>query len=245
MEINHPIYEKVKFVEGENFITIEETEHLSGNEISELIETISQDSNIFRVSHVSLLVTDPPSTKVGNSLSKHLFKLHDELVFYRHNLRVIDQAESGYELKSLNDVPVSIFLQVWENSMKGSLNAPSYLDMNEQLKSVEKELGHSYRDTCKVAYEGDKALGVIMPHIEPGTDIEGRFFYFGLVPEARGLNKSIGLYLQGLKALRDEFHAVYSVGSTSIHNKPMRKVFEKTGCRETGRLLLFKKTLGD
>lgn len=70
--------------------------------------------------------------------------------------------------------------------MAGSLNAPSSLNIDEQIRSVEVELGPDYKDSCIITYEEGKSIGVIMPHIEPRTLNEGRMFYFGLTPEERG-----------------------------------------------------------
>lgn len=237
------IYDKVKFVEGEKFITIEETGGLTEVEMIELIRQLDRDERMNQVQHLSILLADHFSEKVDERLVGEGFALHDELIFVERDLESLTSVPKTYSIRSLRDCSAQEFKGVWERCMQGSLNAASYLNMDEQMHSVEKELGPTYVDTCNIAYEGDKKIGVIMPHIEPGTEQEGRIFYFGLVPEARGQKKSTPLYQQGLMILKDRFGATYSVGATSVKNKPMQRVFEHAGCKVTSRVKLFKRSL--
>ncbi|MBA2175074.1 GNAT family N-acetyltransferase [Halobacillus locisalis] len=237
------IYDKVKFVEGEKFITIEETGGLTEDEMLELIRQLNEDERMNEVPHLSLLLADHFSEAVEDRLGDEGFVLHDELMFVERDLVNMNSVPQTYSIRSLRDGSAHEFKQVWERCMQGSLNAVSYLNMDKQMRSVEKELGPTYVDTCNIAYEGDQAIGVIMPHIEPGTKQEGRIFYFGLVPEARGQKKSLPLYQQGLVLLKDHFGATYSVGATSVHNKPMQRVFEHAGCKLTSRIKLYKRSL--
>ncbi|WP_233522734.1 hypothetical protein [Peribacillus glennii] len=45
-------------------------------------------------------------------------------------------------------------------------------------------------------------MGIAIPHIEPGTDSEGRLFYFGLMPEERGKGKSAEIHMDCLMLLK-------------------------------------------
>ncbi|TGB02777.1 GNAT family N-acetyltransferase [Halobacillus salinus] len=236
------IYEKVKFVEGENFITIEEGDQLSEQEMKELIDQAAQDDSFRKVDHLTILLDDTFSTEREVQLQAHGFRRHDEVIFVSRDLRQLPEWTEVYEMKSLREIPKETFKDVWEKSMKGSLNASSYLNMDEQMQSVEKELGPSYIDTCNVAYEDGVPIGVVLPHIEPGTEDEGRIFYFGLVPEQRGKRKAEPLYKQGLMMLKDQFCASYSVGGTSVNNQPMQKVFAACGCVVTSRVKVYKRS---
>lgn len=237
------LYEKVKFVEGENFVTIEDTGLLTDEELQSLAGKFVRDAKYDGVRNRTILI---PSTFQGETVFyiKDLgFKHHDEVYFVRCELDELDPIDTerlSFEMISLRDGEEGVFKETWRRAMEGSLNAPQSLNMDEQMKSVKKELGQGYVDTCLTAYENGTPIGVVMPHIEPGTKDEGRIFYFGLVPEERGKNKSAPLYKEGLHLLQSIFHATYSVGATSVHNKPMLKVFEKCGCAVTERVGIYK-----
>ncbi|MCA0971208.1 GNAT family N-acetyltransferase [Halobacillus litoralis] len=238
------VYEKVKFVEGENFITVEDTAALTEAEMRAFISRFTNDERMNEVDHLSILLDESFSADIEKELQAHGFVLHDESVFVRRDLTTLPEVNDRFELRSLLDVSTSTFQSVWERSMQGSSNAPSYLQMDEQMRSVEKELGPTYVDTCNIAYEGDKAIGVVLPHIEPGTEDEGRFFFFGLLPDERGRKKAAPLYWQGLKALKEDFGATYSIGATSVNNKAMQQVFATCGCEVTHRVKVYKKRKG-
>ncbi|WP_257351012.1 GNAT family N-acetyltransferase [Pseudalkalibacillus decolorationis] len=125
--------------------------------------------------------------------------------------------------------------------MVHSPNAPSSLNIDEHMKSVEIELGPSYINSCMIVLEKTKPIGVIMPHIEPGTKEEGRLFYFGIIPSERGRGKSKQLHRQALQVLRDDFQASYYIGSTSQNNEPMLKTFMANGCKVIEKSKVYKK----
>jgi|GEM_PF-3509682 len=236
------LYEKIKFVIGDNFITIEETGHLTDQDLCQLTDLLVTDKDIQQVDNLTILVNSDRSTEVQKYLNSCQFQIHDEKIFVRFDLsKMVDEAVV-FTTKSLREIPVEHFKDVWKRSMEGSLNASPYLSMDEQIGSVRKELGSSYMDTCNVAYENKKTIGVVMPHIEPGTENEGRMFYFGLVPEARGQGKGSVLYRQGLYMLKKEFGALYSVGATSVNNHPMLSVLQRNGCEVTETIKLFKRS---
>ncbi|WP_198162708.1 GNAT family N-acetyltransferase [Halobacillus mangrovi] len=237
------LYEKVKFVEGENFVTVEDTHQLSSDEVLMLAEELVKDERIQKVDHLTILLEDSLAAQVGNRLENLQFKLRDQSVFVRCDLQQVEP-EEAFVLKSLHEVSSEQFKNIWGKAMEGSLNAASYLDMDEQMKSVEKELGPSYKDSCCIAFEQGKPIGVVMPHIEPGTEGEGRIFYFGLIPEERGKGKSSALYRQGLFLLKKKFGAFYSIGATSVKNVPMQKVFENNQCTIIDRVKVYSRKIG-
>lgn len=242
--MNKNLYNAVKFVKGEGFVTIEETGALSDGELMDLSNQFIRDAEFKYLDNLTILVPSTFHEETKSYIRKLGFKGHDEVCFVKLNLQKgWRECESAFQLQSLGEVGESVFKETWRRSMEGSLNAPQSLNMEEQMKSVIKELGPSYIDTCLTAYENGKPIGVVMPHIEPGTVDEGRIFYFGLITEARGRGKSTTLYRQGLALLKDEFGASYSVGSTSIHNKPMLRVFEKCGFDFIDKVTIFKRSL--
>ncbi|WP_430786698.1 GNAT family N-acetyltransferase [Virgibacillus flavescens] len=225
------LYGKVKFVEGENFVTIEDTKHLSDQEMLKLIDYLVDEPYINHFQNVTILASDKFNTEVSTHLADCGFELHDENVTVQK--RLVDELELDeptFTLRNIKEIPLSMFKDIWGESMSGSLNAPSLLSMDEQMRSVKKELGPSYEDSCIVAFENENPIGVVMPHIEPGTTDEGRLFFFGLLPAQRGKGKSKSLHRQALGLLKDYFNAAYYIGSTGYKNVPMLKTFESNGC---------------
>ncbi|MBH0230416.1 GNAT family N-acetyltransferase [Halobacillus yeomjeoni] len=235
------LYQKVKKVEGEKFITIEDTESLSTEEFYKFIKSLLREVPL-NIEHLTILLGSEFPSEVEDLLSDNQFEKHDETVFYHCDLNQVQNKGGSFELKSLHKLSEEEFKQVWIRSAHGSLNAPGSLNIEDQMESVKKELGEMYKNTCIAAFKDGEAIGVVMPHIEPGTKEEGRFFYFGLVPEARGKGVSVGLYNQGLQLLKNDFGASYSVGATSVHNKPMIRVFDKNKCTLTKKVKVYKKT---
>ncbi|WP_371018906.1 GNAT family N-acetyltransferase [Pseudalkalibacillus sp. JSM 102089] len=225
------LYEKVKFVEGETFLTIEETKNLTHSEMVELIDHMRIDPSIRSVKNVIVLVNSKFNSEIDALLENNGFELRDENITVRRDLDNISLKEDvSFSFKSLNEISTSDFQKVWKESMDNSLNASSSLNVEEQMRSVEVELGSTYKASCLVAYESKLPLGVVMPHIEPGTTNEGRLFYFGLVPNERGKGKSKQLHKQALEILKNDFDASYYIGSTGKDNLPMLKTFQNSGC---------------
>ncbi|WP_079528702.1 GNAT family N-acetyltransferase [Halobacillus hunanensis] len=236
------LYKKVKFVEGENFTIVENLTHLSTGQLLKLLDYLVHDVRFHQAATLSILLPSP-SVVVEEKLGKLGFTLHDVTVSVKRDLSDMAPPEEPFTLRVLEEGMEESFKQVWSQSMEGSLNASSSLTMDEQFNSVEKELGPNYRHTCQMVYEGAKPIGVVMPHIEPGTTGEGRLFYFGLIPEKRGKGKSRALHRQALSVLRDEFNADYYMGSTSYRNEPMLKVFDYNGCHEVDRSNLYERKM--
>jgi RimJ/RimL family protein N-acetyltransferase len=140
------------------------------------------------------------------------------------------------EWRSIADGTISEdeFKQLWEQCMSGSDNAASTLTIEDHFQSVKSELGEEWRKSCLVIYEGNKPIGITIPHIEPGTKREGRLFYFGILPEERGKGKSTRYHYQSLGALK-QMGATYYIGGTHEANKRMQKVFQRNGCSIQGR----------
>ncbi|MFL8937171.1 GNAT family N-acetyltransferase [Rossellomorea oryzaecorticis] len=232
---------KIKLVKGENIVTIEHTSSLTDQELMELIPYLMKQPFIQTSKNVNILVDRKFSKETATLLKEYGFKLHDKNVTVRKVLDELAEFEDGFLLKDLSELPVAEFKRVWEASMKGSLNAPSSLNMDEQMRSVEMELGDDYKKSCMIAYENGAPIGVVMPHIEPGTSEEGRLFYFGIIPGERGKGKSRLLHKQALEILKRDFKASYYIGSTGHNNLPMLKTFERNGCAVVERNKVFKK----
>ncbi|MFD1361314.1 hypothetical protein [Lentibacillus salinarum] len=226
-----PIYAKVKIVEGAHFVTIEDTKQLAENEMREFVWYFMEDLALTDVSSINLLVNSQFSEKVDRLLEARGFQLYDHVVMVGRELDDLpDTGASPFIRRSLNELPLATFTRIWQEATAASPNAPSVMPIDGQMENVRKELGAGYRATCQVAYDGGIPIGVVMPHIEPGTRDEGRLFYFGLIPEARGKGKSKPLHMLALQTLKEEFAASYYIGSTSEKNIPMLQTFASNGC---------------
>jgi hypothetical protein len=236
------IYKGIKIVKGVNFVTIENTKFLTNKELLNLIPDLMAASLLNHTHNVSILVESKFDTDVDWLLKKYGFEMHDEIITVHKNLELESvQNKSDYKLKDLNEVSAKDFKSVWKEVMAGSLNAPSSLTLDEQMQSVELELGTNYKDSCLMAFDKGRPIGVTMPHIEPGTHREGRIFYFGLIPEERGKGKSRSLHQQTLKILKSKFNASYYIGCTSHRNKPMLKTFLNNGCEIIEKNKVYKR----
>ncbi|MCM3124502.1 MULTISPECIES: GNAT family N-acetyltransferase [unclassified Mesobacillus] len=238
---NSNLLERIKIVKGENFVTIEDTKSLANQELIELITYLMGQSFIKNCKNVNILVNSKFNTEVDFTLIENGFKLHDENVTVHKLLDDSSKVENGFLLKDLNVLSLAEFKRVWEESMKGSLNSPSSLNVDEQMRSVELELGPNYKKSCIVAYDNGNPIGVIMPHIEPGTSEEGRLFYFGIIPSERGKGKSKLLHQQALEILKNDFMATHYIGRTGHNNLPMLKTFQNNGCTVIERNKVFKR----
>ncbi|WP_077622853.1 GNAT family N-acetyltransferase [Sediminibacillus massiliensis] len=233
-------WKKVKCIRGEHYVIIEDTKYLETDEIMLLIDHLTSSNEWKKTPNLSILLNSKFPASVNAYLFENGFHLHDETVTYKKDL-TNQQSDPSFQLVSLNNLPEETFTQIWRESMKDSLNGPSSFDMEDYMSSVRTELGNSYRDSCVVAYEQDKAIGVVMPHIEPGTRQEGRLFYLGLVREERKKGKSRVLHNQALTVLKNDFKAAYYIGSTSVKNGPMINTFTRNGCSLHERNRVFKR----
>lgn len=104
--------------------------------------------------------------------------------FYKRELSSLNgQGGNGsVEIKSIEQTTADVFIAVWQETMKGSLNASSALSVEKEFTGMKSELGREYAKSCLIAFHGNDPIGITMPHIEPGTVDEGRLFYFGVTP---------------------------------------------------------------
>ncbi|WP_101842225.1 GNAT family N-acetyltransferase [Halobacillus sp. Marseille-P3879] len=229
----------VKVIEGENFVTVEEAENIEAQEVTALLEQLETEYSL--TEHFSVLLSDDKTQQVKNDLMQRGYHKEDKITYVSKDLTQHNSIASSIKCRSITCQPESEFLTLWKNTMTGSLNPPSVLDIQEQMKSVKKEIGPSYRHTCISAFEKEEAIGIIMPHIEQGTTDEGRLFYFGLLPEFRGTGRGEELHHLALTKLKEEFGASSYVGTTSHQNSPMLNIFRSNGCRVTAVKNIFKK----
>ncbi|MFC7784152.1 hypothetical protein ACFQWC_06585 [Rossellomorea sp. GCM10028870] len=236
-----PFIEKIKIIQGNDYATIENTNDLTTVELKELVSYLDQTTPYHSLSNLKILVNQTFSREVDEYLEGNGYDLVDEFVTVHKKLEK-SEIKHSFTLKNLHMISEKEFAHIWMHSMEGSLNAPSRLTMPEQMKSVAIELGDSYKDSCIAIYEGDQPIGVMIPHIEPGTVDEGRLFYFGLIPDERSKGKSKILHKLALSLLASVFHAKKYIGGTSKNNAPMIRTFLANGCevKDVNRVFLKK-----
>ena len=169
--------------------------------------------------------------EAGELLIKGGFEHFSSKVDVYKDLNFHEDPEGNTEWRSLEspELTEEEFKLYWEQAMSFSANQPSTLTIDQHLESVRAELGEGWQSACRVFFEGGTAIGVAIPHIEPGRPGEGRLFYFGILPGARGRGLGSFLHKQALSMLK-ELGAEYYVGSTHMANAAMRRVFERNGC---------------
>jgi hypothetical protein len=216
------------------YITLEQKEKakITETDIKSLIEAC-EDYQLERMG----VILDSSTNRfdyLSNLLLIHGFEHFSSKVEVYKELVNLPTYETTFQWQSLEDPNLSEkqFMRYWEHCMIGSHNKSSSLSMDQHLMSVKSELGASWRKSCRVFFQKEMPNGISIPHIEPGTEDEGRLFYFGILPEARGKGLSASLHLQSLWHLK-EMGATHYIGSTHLENKKMQRVFEKNGCQIT------------
>lgn len=180
---------------------------------------------------VTLHKGKPDAEMLGNLLQEKGFEHFSSKVDVYKDLKTHKDPVEKIMWRSLEcpGLTESEFMDYWEQAMRFSANQASTLSMSQQLASVRAELGAEWKSACRVFYIEGKAVGVSIPHIEPGMPGEGRLFYFGILPEARGRGLGPLLHENALSMLKD-IGANYYVGSTHMANVAMQRVFERNGC---------------
>ena len=235
------VYKKLKIIKRDRFIVIDETKKLTNQEMLFLIPDLVNKPYIQNAKNVTILVDGKFNSTVEALLIKNGFTFRDENITVHKILNESCEEEFNYTFQNLHEFSINEFKRLWLETMRDSLNPPASLNMDELIRNVELEIGQNYKDSCMVAFEEEKAIGVIIPHIEPGTLNEGRLYYFGLVPSERGKGKSKRLHQQALKILEDSYKAAYYIGRTSHRNLPMLNTFAKNGCTIIERNKVFKR----
>jgi GNAT superfamily N-acetyltransferase len=111
----------------------------------------------------------------------------------------------------------------------GSANKNNIETDDQVIISLKNELGASWEEHCFYFTKDNVVIGISIPHIEMGTEDEGRLFYFGVIPDMRGQGIGTKIHKITLGLLKN-WNATYYVGSTDVHNKHMIKIFEQNGC---------------
>lgn len=230
-----------------NYLTIEETSsrNFSDLEIKKVITYYREMAEFWKVEMIQFILKQSSAhfIRFKNQLNLNGFTTHSTSVIVWKNLQEIEKVDISCTFKPLGTISEDEFKALWKESMAGSLNQSSSLSIDQLFESLKSELGESYAKSCLAVYEDDKGIGVVMPHIEPGTKDEGRLFYFGFIPSERQKGKGARIHLKALSILKHDFGARYYVGSTNESNSAMQRVFAENQCKVVDKMVSFRLNL--
>lgn len=165
--------------------------------------------------------------------------------FYKRDLNSFSnlKMKAQFEVRSLEETTREVFVKTWAEASVGSLNAStpfSTLSAENEFEGMKSELGVNYKTNCYVIFYENQPIGVTMPHIEQGTQDEGRLFYFGIIPTFR--NKGWGRYLHSISLdLLRKMGATYYIGATGQQNLPMQRIFKANDCELIEKKYIYKR----
>ncbi|MFD1019348.1 GNAT family N-acetyltransferase [Thalassobacillus hwangdonensis] len=223
----------VKVLKGPDYITIEKLEHLTPDQTSKCIDDMEQSASAQKVKRISLVHEGYISEKKVDLIQSRGYH------FVRKRI--------GYELDFKRPLPFSLSDKVAvkkadEETIVGLLGRIlNVSDAEREVLNIKSELGEEYEHSLYSIHAGGKGVGVVIPHIEPGTSDEGRLFYIGIDPEYQGKGYGREAHRYGIHLLKDVFGAVSYVGMTDESNHAMQAVFEKNHCRMRNPVYVFTK----
>ncbi|GAK09148.1 hypothetical protein [Geomicrobium sp. JCM 19038] len=106
------------------------------------------------------------------------------------------------------------------------------------LQSMRVELPCQFHKMFTVYIVDGIPVRIVLPHIEPNTNQEGRMFWIGIHPNYKGVGYGALLHKLGLYRLQMDFHAKTYLGITTIKNKPMRNIMLSNGCNQLNNTLV-------
>ncbi|PDZ44068.1 GNAT family N-acetyltransferase [Bacillus wiedmannii] len=229
-----------------NAVTIEEIEEDAFYNVQTYKEKISRFEEIcfnWKLKRASIVLNKRFSSY--NSSARVLldadFSLHAAKIEVCRELDDIEALEKQFTYRSIGEtLSAKDFKYIWEQCMLNSGNQTSILNIDEHFHSVQTELGKGWEKSCIVFYDKNEPIGLSIPHIETGTESEGRLFYFGVMPHYRGKGISSQLHLQSLHMLK-EMGATYYIGSTHTSNEKMQKIFWRNHCSVKTEIELYYK----
>lgn len=219
-----------------------------------LVDQIKQDKATTReyIAALQKIVHDWNANKIGFIsvlIDQHLEDYMTDLGFmkvsitveYTRDLNNIEDHAPGINAYTLANgcMADQEFSLLYEQCSRASANKNKAQSKDELLQSLKQELGENWRSNCYVFTHQQTVIGLAIPHIEMGTNNEGRLFYFGVMPESRGKGLGKQMHRKSLALLKN-LHASYYVGSTDESNLAMIEIFRKNGCQLRDRKGIYR-----
>lgn len=235
----------VKILDGTpNYFVIEDIGQVSSiRDFDKLLQEMMEYVTEKEIQSVSIVLNEKEAANTDflDLLGTFDFWQRETQYFYKRELTSFKEynGEGSIEIKSIEQTSADLFIEVWQETMKGTLNAPSTLSVEKEFMGMKSELGPDYAKSCQIVFFEKKPIGITMPHIEPGTVDEGRLFYFGLLPEYRGKGWGSTLHKLSLHLLK-KMGAAYYIGATGYKNIPMQRIFQANGCQMFEKKFTFR-----
>lgn len=157
-------------------------------------------------------------------------KKGERIIFTKDLLEKKIISNQVYEVWSISEPRAIHFLsEVMEQGIQ---------ETEKFLQSMRSELPDQVDNILTVHYDNHIPIGVVIPHIEPDTDSEGRIFWIGLHPQYRGKGYGRNLHNIGLERLQQDFQAKTYLGATQIENEPMKNIMIANGCKHFGESVI-------
>lgn len=236
-----------KVLVGEpHYITIEENNTVSftKEQVTEIVQywiETATDKGVFYL-HFIVSSKSPNYIHYEEVFQRLQFHHQKSCVMVLKDLSDVTDVEVPFTLKTIDEVGEDAFKTIWLESMQDSLNTKETLSIDQLLYAFQTEIGGRWNEHCLVAFQGEDPVGVILPHIEPGTVEEGRLFYLGIVPSMRGKRYGTMLHEKALYILK-EIGASYYIGNTDEVNDAMKRVFFNNNCIQLGKIEKFTRVI--
>ncbi|MGD6781809.1 GNAT family N-acetyltransferase [Sutcliffiella horikoshii] len=204
--------------------------------IRELTDILGNWSRL-KIGYLSLLMDE----QYENWLLEKKFDKISSIVEYTRDLKEMQETDNQIKCHALAEGVIKDheYAKLYELCRSGSANKNTKQPIAQVMSSLENELGPEWRKHCYYFLKDGAFAGISIPHIEIGTEDEGRLFYFGVVPELRGQGIGAQIHRVSMELLK-QFQATYYVGSTDVNNTNMIKVFEKNGCQLRDKKGIYK-----
>ncbi|MFS0562173.1 GNAT family N-acetyltransferase [Terribacillus sp. 179-K 1B1 HS] len=229
-----------------NQVDIEQIGPASKEELCHLLEDAKNVMGKSSCVHtrVTVCLEDKGYDTLHSLLIDHGYDLFARKYLFRKQLADELQLPSHYRWENIGmgETDEKTFSYIWKSCMSQSANRTSTRSIEEQLNDVRALLGENWRLSCRIVYQDETPVAMTIPHLEPGREKEGRIYYIGTLPSARGKGLGQIVHAASLKMLNEMGAAVYE-GSTHAENVPMQRVFEKNGCTVTGKIATYYKGL--
>ena len=191
-------------------------------------ELITQQRN----SHINKIKLECPDFVLDSlKRTKLNMKILGERIMYTNTLTMpVHLSVPDYDVWSIFENNSISFLS--EVMQKSTIDTKNFLiQMSEELPSQVEKMYTVYK-------VHNEPVGVVFPHIEPGTDREGRMFWIGIHPNFLGKRMGKALHSIGLYRLKNDFKAKSYLGITQVNNHAMKKIMISNGCIENKSSLI-------
>ncbi|WP_010191925.1 GNAT family N-acetyltransferase [Bacillus sp. m3-13] len=204
--------------------------------IRELTDILGNWSRL-EIGYLSLLMDE----QYENWLLEKKFDKISSIIEYTRDLKEMQETDNQIKCHALAEGVIKDheYTKLYELCRSGSANKNTKQPIAQVMSSLENELGPEWRKHCYYFLKDGAFAGISIPHIEIGTEDEGRLFYFGVVPELRRQGIGAQIHRVSMELLK-KFQATYYVGSTDVNNANMIKIFEKNGCELRDRKGIYK-----